>query len=144
MMPRTLSAKLTLALIAILGVTGAAWIALTLVSTRLYQEEVDQSLNAPLAQYIADAYPLIEGGEVNEPALKDLFDKLMVINPRIEVYLLDGEGAILAFSAEPGRVKRQAVDLAPVRAWLAGPTCCRCRGDDPRDPAGQKPFTAAR
>ena len=47
MMPRTLSAKLTLALIVILAVTGAAWIALTLASNRLYQEEVDQSLVLP-------------------------------------------------------------------------------------------------
>jgi signal transduction histidine kinase len=143
MMPRTLSAKLTLALIAILAVTGAAWIALTLTSTRLYQEEVDQSLNAPLAQYIADAYPLIDGGEVNRPVLKELFDKLMVINPRIEVYLLDGEGTILAFSAESGRVTRETVDLVPVRAWIAGPDMLPLRGDDPRDTAGQKPFTAA-
>ncbi|MDH5411357.1 MAG: sensor histidine kinase, partial [Alphaproteobacteria bacterium] len=142
-MPRTLSAKLTLALIAILGVTGVAWIVLTLFSTRLYQEEVDQSLNAPLAQYIADAYPLIEGGEANQPVLKELFDKLMVINPRIEVYLLDGEGRILAFSAEDGRVKRDVVDMAPIRAWLAGPDMLPLRGDDPRDNAGQKPFTAA-
>jgi signal transduction histidine kinase len=143
MMPRTLSAKLTLALIVILAVTGAAWIALTLASTRLYQEEVDQSLNAPLAQYIADAYPLIEGGEVNRAVLKELFDKLMVINPRIEVYLLDGDGAILAFSAESGRVKREVVDLAPVQAWIAGPDMLPLRGDDPRDPTGRKPFTAA-
>ncbi|MEN8196851.1 MAG: ATP-binding protein, partial [Pseudomonadota bacterium] len=105
--------------------------------------EVDQSLNAPLAQYIADAYPLIDGGEVNRPVLKELFDKLMVINPRIEVYLLDGEGTILAFSAEPGRVTREAVDLVPVRAWIAGPDMLPLRGDDPRDAAGQKPFTAA-
>jgi signal transduction histidine kinase len=142
-MPRTLSAKLTLALIAILAVTGAAWIALTLTSTRLYQEEVDQSLNAPLAQYIADAYPLIQGGEANHPVLKELFDKLMVINPRIEVYLLDGDGRILAFSAEDGRVKRKTVNMDPIRAWLAGPDMLPLRGDDPRDPARQKPFTAA-
>ena len=143
MMPHTLSAKLTLALVAILAVTGVAWVALTLASTRLYQEEVDQSLNAPLAQYIADAYPLIEGGEVNQPVLKELFDKLMVINPRIEVYLLDGEGAILAFSAESGRVTRDSVDMDPIRAWLAGPDMLPLRGDDPRDAAGRKPFTAA-
>jgi hypothetical protein len=71
-MPRTLSAKLTLALIAILAVTGAAWIVLTLASTRLYQEEVDQSLNAPLAQYIADAYPLIRQADGHQSADRGL------------------------------------------------------------------------
>ena len=142
-MLRRLSAKLTLALLAILAVTCVAWIALTLFATRLYQEEVDQSLNSPLAHYIAKAYPLITGGAVNQDALAGLFDQLMVINPRIEVYLLDLEGGILAFSAEPGRVKRDHVDLGPVRSWIAGPETLPLRGDDPRDIHGRKPFSAA-
>ena len=142
-MLRRLSAKLTLALLAILAVTCVAWIALTLFATRLYQEEVDQSLNSPLAHYIAKAYPLITDGAVNQDALAGLFDQLMVINPRIEVYLLDLEGGILAFSAEPGRVKRTRVDLGPVRSWIAGPETLPLRGDDPRDLRGRKPFSAA-
>ncbi len=142
-MLRRLSAKLTAALLAIIAVTCVAWIALTLFATRLYQEEVDQSLNSPLAHYIARAYPLIADGEVNRAALGGLFDQLMVINPRIEVYLLDLEGKILAFSAEPGRVKRDRIDLAPLRRWIAGPGSLPLRGDDPRDLRGSKPFSAA-
>ncbi len=142
-MLRRLSAKLTLALLAILAVTCVAWIALTLFATRLYQEEVDQSLNSPLAHYISKAFPLIADGAVNQDALTGLFDQLMVINPRTEVYLLDLEGGILAFSAEPGRVKRDRVDLRPVRTWIAGPDTLPLRGDDPRDPRGSKPFSAA-
>ena len=140
---RRLSARLTLALLVILGGTCVAWIALTLIATRLYQEEVDQNLNSPLAHYISRAFPLIVGGAVNNTALTGLFDQLMVINPRIEVYLLDTEGAILAFSAEPGRVKRDRVDLQPLRSWIAGPDKLPLRGDDPRDPTGSKPFSAA-
>ena len=142
-MLRRLSAKLTLALLAILAVTCGAWIVLTLFATRLYQEEVDQSLNSPLAHYIAKAYPLITDGAVNQESLAALFDQLMVINPRIEVYLLDLEGGILAFSAEPGRVKRQRVDLRPLHSWIAGPDTLPLRGDDPRDLGGSKPFSAA-
>ncbi len=142
-MPRRLSAKLTVALLAIIAVTCVAWIALTLFATRLYQEEVDQSLNSPLAHYISKAYPLITDGAVNRTALVGLFDQLMVINPRIEVYLLDLEGNILAFSAEPGRVKRERIDLAPLRRWIAGPATLPLRGDDPRDLRGSKPFSAA-
>jgi signal transduction histidine kinase len=142
-MLRRLSAKLTLALLAILAVTCVAWITLTLFATRLYQEEVDQSLNSPLAHYIAKAFPLIADGAVNQDALTGLFDQLMVINPRTEVYLLDLEGGILAFSAEPGRVKRDRVDLGPVHTWIAGPDTLPLRGDDPRDLRGSKPFSAA-
>lgn len=138
-----LSTRLTLALLVILAGTCVAWIALTLFATRLYQEEVDQNLNSPLAHYISKAYPLIDGGAVNNAALKGLFDQLMVINPRIEVYLLDIEGRILAFSAEPGRVKRDHVALGPLLSWIAGPDKLPLRGDDPRDPLGSKPFSAA-
>jgi hypothetical protein len=42
----------------------------------------------------------------------------MVINPAIEVYLLDADGRILAFSAPAEKVKRNHVDLAPVHAFL--------------------------
>ena len=140
---RRLSVKLTLALAAILAVTGGAWIALTLFSTRLYQEEVDQRLNEDLAHYITQAYPLIEGGAVNQTALAELFDKLMVINPRIEVYLLDTEGRLLSYSAEPGKVKVDAVDLGPVRTWLDNDRAMPVRGDDPRNPDVRKPFSAA-
>ena len=143
MRPRRLSVKLTLALTFILAVTGIAWIALTLFSTRLYQEEVDQRLNRDLANYITQAYPLIENGAVNQAAATSLFDKLMVINPRIEVYLLDPEGRLLSYSAEPGKVKLDRVDLAPVRAWLGGNATLPLRGDDPRDPQAPKPFSAA-
>ncbi len=143
MRPRRLWVKLTLALSVILAVTGGAWIALTLFSTRLYQEEIDQSLNQPLAGYIAKAYPLIENGEINQSALTGMFDQLMVINPRIEVYLLDLDGRILSYSADPGKIKRQQVDLAPVRAWLEGPDSLPLRGDDPRNPLVAKPFSAA-
>ena len=48
-MLRRLSAKLTLALLAILAVTCGAWIVLTLFATRLYQEEVDQGLHSGTA-----------------------------------------------------------------------------------------------
>lgn len=142
-MLRRLSAKLTMALVAIIAVTCMAWIALTLIATRLYQEEVDQSLNSPLAHYISKAYPLITDGKLNRDSLTGLFDQLMVINPRIEVYLLDLDGHILAFSAEPGHVKRDRVNLAPLRSWIAGPDSLPLRGDDPRDLRGSKPFSAA-
>jgi signal transduction histidine kinase len=60
------------------------------------------------------------------------------------VYLLDGGGNILAFSAAPGKVKRQQVDLTPLKKWLAGEATIPISGDDPRTYRGQKVFTAAR
>jgi signal transduction histidine kinase len=113
-------------------------------STEMYQQEVNQKLNAPIAEQIAGQELLVQDRRVNEPALKGLFHNLMVINPSIEIYLLDPSGTILAYSAPPGKVKREKVNLAPVRTWITGSPTLPYYGDDPRDPSGKKVFTAAR
>jgi signal transduction histidine kinase len=68
----------------------------------------------------------------------------MVINPSIELYLLDPQGTILAFSAPPGKVKRKRVNLGPIETWLDGAGILPILGDDPRDHDGRKVFSVAR
>ncbi|MCP4040800.1 MAG: HAMP domain-containing protein, partial [Gammaproteobacteria bacterium] len=79
-------------------------------------------------------------GRLDEKALKDTFSAYMDINPSIEIYLLDLEGRILSFSADPGRVKRQRVDLGPIRAFLRGEGF-PLLGDDPRSHDRRKAFS---
>ena len=67
----------------------------------------------------------------------------MVINPKVEIYLLDPAGRILAYSAPPGKIKRARVDLAPVERFLARATALPILGDDPRAPDRRKVFSAA-
>jgi signal transduction histidine kinase len=142
-MPRTLYGKLVLAFLVLIGLGGALSLVLTLNATRHYIQEVNQGLNRTLAEGIVTEKPLLRGGTVDQVELKSLFDMLMVVNPAIEVYLLDPEGRILAFSAPPGKVKREAVALAPIEAFLAGEQRLPIRGDDPRDPGREKVFSAA-
>ena len=87
---------------------------------------------------------LMQDSRINDEALKEIFHMLMVINPTIEIYLLDPEGKILAFSAPPGKVKRQTVDLSPVKTYLSGDFSIPIMGDDPREPTGKKVFSVAR
>jgi signal transduction histidine kinase len=68
---------------------------------------------------------------------------LMVINPSIEVYLLDRGGKILAYSADPEKVVRKEVSLEPVKKWLNKTATVPVLGDDPRSLEGKKIFTAA-
>ncbi len=45
----------------------------------------------------------------------------MVVNPSVEVYhLLDSDGRIRADDAPPGHLKRDRIDLEPVRRFLSG------------------------
>lgn len=140
---RHLHTRLAAALFAILVVLGLLYLASTRWTTRLYVQEVEQKLNADLAESIVSEQPLLQDGEVHRPGLEELFHMLMVVNPGIEVYLLDPRGEILAYSAPPEKVRRQRVDLAPVKALLAGEEPLPILGDDPRSPDRRKVFSAA-
>jgi signal transduction histidine kinase len=123
---------------------GLAIIVVTLFSTEMYQQEVNQRLNRRLAEQIVAEKLLMQEDRVNQEALADIFHMLMVINPSIEVYLLDPRGNILAFSAAPGKVRRRRVDLEPLLNMLNENVTIPLRGDDPRNPEGRKVFTVAR
>ncbi len=143
MSPKTLYARLALVLLAIFLVLAVGISMLVLRSARLYEEEVSQRLQGDLASHIASDRPLIENGAIHQATLEALFHNLMVINPSIEVYLLDPRGNILSFSAPPGHVQRQRVDLQPIRRLLAGNGSLPIRGDDPRNLDRSKVFSAA-
>jgi two-component system, OmpR family, sensor kinase len=65
----------------------------------------------------------------------------MVINPNIELYLLDPQGTILNFSAPPGKIKRQDISLDPLHRFLSGAEDFPILGDDPRDLTRKKVFS---
>ncbi len=141
---RSLYAKLAFALLGLLALVGGLLVVVSVTSTELYQQEANQKLNRTLAELIVSQKDLMRDGTVNGAAVKDIFSMLMTVNPSIEVYLLDGRGSVLSYSAEPGRVKRMAVDLGPVSTFLAGKQAYPIVGDDPRSLSGRKIFTAAR
>lgn len=82
-------------------------------------------------------------GEVREEALDRIFHALMVVNPSLELYLLDRDGRILDFSARPDRVDRTHVSLEPVMTLLEGRESLPIRGEDPRNRGRGKIFSAA-
>ncbi len=140
---RTLYSQLALTLFILLCLVGVILIQVIGHSSTLYQQEVVQKLNRELAAHIVAEQPLIQDRKINRPALDHLFHQLMVINPSIELYLLDEQGAVLGYSAPEGKVKRTQVDLQPVRQFLADNARFPLKGDDPRNPDGRKVFSAA-
>ncbi len=138
----TLYGKLASVLLGLFSLIGAGTIVLTLYTTRLHFQEVNQKLNQTLAERIVSEKLLMQEGLVNEEALKEIFHMLMVINPSIEVYLLDAQGTILTFSAPPSKVKRQGIALDPLKRLLSGAEDLPILGDDPRDLNRQKIFSA--
>ena len=140
-MIRTLYAKLSVALVAIVLAIAALYAVLTLVATRHHLQVTEQRLNQDLARDLVADRNLVEEGRINEAALREMFHDYMTINPSIEIYLIDLEGRILSFSADPGVVKRKRVSLGPVRAFLTGDDEYPLLGDDPRSHDGRKAFS---
>jgi two-component system OmpR family sensor kinase len=141
---KSLYSKLAAVLTGLFFIVGLSFVAVTVFSTEMYQQEVNQRLNSKLAEQIVTEKILMKGNRVNQEALEEIFHMLMVINPSIEIYLLDPEGNILAYSAPINKVKRIRVNLDPIRKFLEGDTMMPLRGDDPRDLNRKKVFSAAR
>ena len=140
-MLRTLYAKLTLTLALLLLGVGTLFVVLIVSATGHYLREVNQHFNRDLAQNLVADRNLVQQGRLDRVALKQTFEHYMVINPSIEIYLLDSLGKILAYSAEPGKVKRRAVSLEPIRRFLEGDEGFPLLGDDPRSHDRRKAFS---
>ncbi|MEJ2729626.1 MAG: ATP-binding protein [Deltaproteobacteria bacterium] len=143
-MVKSLYTKLAIVLLALFCLLGVTILIVTQFASDMYQQEVVQKLNKDLAKQIVAQKMLMEDNRINEKGLKDVFHMLMVVNPSIEIYLLDPAGKILAFSAPAGKVKLDRVDLAPIKKWFKDDIVYPLTGDDPRNPARKKVFSVAR
>ena len=137
---KTLFARLSAALLLVVALIGGGFFLVEQFSTRLYYEEITQRLNASIAMYVTGEMQLIENGEVNEKALTLLAQRAMIINPTVEIYLLDTRGQILAHALPPESIQTQQVALGPVNKLIDGDTEMPLRGTDPRNVDRQKIF----
>lgn len=139
-MIRTLYAKLSLFFIALLIGIGAFYILMSCFTVSYYQQKAAQELSFDLAKNLVIDRKIVEHGKLNQKALSTTFMEYMVINPSIELYLIDTDGRILSYSAEPGKVKRKHISLTPINAFLKGENL-PLLGDDPRSHDKQKIFS---
>jgi signal transduction histidine kinase len=137
---RTIYGRLALILFGLFILLGLLYTGWIIRTSQLYLEEVNQKLNLNLARHLAAERILRDDGAINKAAAEETFRTLMAINRSIEIYLLDPEGRILAFSAAPGAVTRDRIALDPVLALLAGEPL-PIYGDDPRSENGTKVFS---
>ncbi|WP_332855894.1 HAMP domain-containing sensor histidine kinase [Duganella sp. S19_KUP01_CR8] len=151
----SLSQRLSLVFsVLLLACCGAsAW--LQIRANIMHEKEVVQGLSRGLARSIAldaqlmhansdpapaSGVPASEG--LGPEAVRRLFGQLMVVNPNVEVYLLDMDGRIVGHAAPAGHLKRDHVNLEPIRRLLDNQPL-PIQGDDPRSDSGRKVFSAA-
>jgi len=139
----SLYTKLVLVLFLLFIAIGGIFLATVMYTAPMYQQEVSQQLNRDLAMYIVNEHVLIENGEIRQDNLGALFHKAMIINPSLELYLLDANGEVMAHSMPPDRVKRRQVSLQPINTFLSGNKQGLIMGDDPAGEGRLNSFTVA-
>ena len=117
---KTLFARLSVAFLAIIVLTGGGFYLVDRFSNRAYHEELTQRLNGSIAMYVTGERTLIEDGVVNDEALALLAQQAMIINPTVEIYLLDKDGLILGHALPPESVLTERVNLDSVRQLIGG------------------------
>ncbi len=113
--------------------------------SQVSQQEITQRLHQSLAQHVVDENAFFINGQPDKEAAKGAFMHMMVLGPAFEFYLLDKTGRILAYSAKPGTVKRDHVELQPLLQFIQSntPLASPLKGQDPRSVDGYKIFSAA-
>ena len=140
-------AKLTIALVSVFLATFLFFLYLGLIHSQAYLHEVNQKLHRNLGNYIVDHQksPFInEDGSVNHRILEDIAMHTMMINPMVEIYLIDSKGKILGHALHKDDVKLSQVSLQPVYQFLEHrKNDGAVLGDNPRDPEARNIFSVA-
>lgn len=143
-MKNRLFINLALIFLVLTVVLGAIIGYISFYSAQEYYDEANQRLNRNIAQYTADHIaPFNEDGSIDTTTIQDIMHSMMVINPDVEVYLLDEEGRILTHVAPYKKVVRQSIAVEPIRNFIDSEGTLFVKGDDPRDFQRQKSFSAA-
>mgnify|MGYP001028576896 CR=1 FL=1 len=137
--------KLSAIFLLLLLAAGLVHVWVTLDSYREFERESNQGLNRDLAAHLAERFqPFLADSDY--ASIEHTFHDLMVMNPFVEIYLIDESGVLLAYFADPAKIKRSRIDLAPVLAYVDGGSEVPfpLYGDNPRSLDQRKPFSAVR
>ena len=136
--------KISGTLLLLLVLLGIGYFSISSYIARQYYQESIQRLHSGLAQSaLVHVKPYIKG-KIDETAIKEYLHSAMVINPNVEIYLLDLDGNIVTHAAPKGKVKLKKIDLKPIRTFVEAKEKPYILGEDPRHPGAHKVFSAAR
>lgn len=135
--------KISATLLSILVLLGVVYVLITSYVGQQYYQEVNQKLYGGIADSTVQVVKPLVNGKVDTTAIQDIMHSMMVVNPSVEVYLLDTEGKIITYVAPYKRVKLKSIDLKPVNQFIASKDKPFILGDDPRHPDKKNVFSAA-
>ena len=142
---RSFASRLTIALALLLLGFGALVGLLGRHVATEHEQEALQRLSHGLARHIVEHWPeitLADPDQADLAARRALLSMLMVVNPGIQVYLLDADGRVRAYIGDHSMVREPQVDLVAVREFLGG-AALPLRGTDPMGSGVLRIFSAA-
>lgn len=117
---------------------------ISITTAEMYFQETRQKLDIDIASHIASENDCFTGDSVNTEILKEVFHNVMIINPSIEVYLLDKTGRILMYFAPNHSILIDKVPLDPINEFISTGEKDFLMGIDPKNPVRKKAFSAAK
>lgn len=139
-MLRTVYGKLSAVVLLLFYIVGIISITLTILSNRLYYQEMSQDVSRTLAKRLVKKKDVMPGGVVDHRRFSELADELESISPSVSLYLLDPGGRILTSSGHPAGLKVERVSMEPLRRMLRG-DMLPIFGDNPRIPGETNIFS---
>ena len=135
--------KISLIFLLLLIILGAVQAIVLINFSSEFFVESDQKLNRYLARDLAKKFKPFLEDTLDYGSIAKSFQEMMVMNPRVEFYLLDDTGAILAYFADPEKIKRMQVNISPINHFLKAGDDLQMPlyGDDPRSVNRQKPIS---
>ncbi|WP_053228244.1 sensor histidine kinase [Spirochaeta cellobiosiphila] len=144
MILKTFYGRLSILFLLMILAFGGISLLIAFQSSKHLFDEVEQLLNREYAADIAnELQPLVQGG-FSQDGIKEAIHYMMVLNPMVEIYLLDGSGAILAYFTHPhDQLLHTRIDIQPVIDFINANGLVPLLGQDPRSENRNKPFSAA-
>jgi hypothetical protein len=141
--PRSLFGQLLIVLLLFGGAMTAICFIVIRVSHEHYHRELDQTVNRKLAQQYIDANLMLGDIPLTWSAVERGIVRLAELNPDVDLYILNSAGRILTTSVPNGALRVRAVDVAPVREFVADGSGLPILGTDPRADRAREVFSAA-
>lgn len=142
-MINSFSSKILGALTITTLIFGSVAAALLIHTSKTNEREVTQRIHSDLAQHVVDNYLLFKDGKPDREEAKKTFSDLMILGANFEFYLVDKHGSIVSFSAEPGSLKRDQINLRPIQEFIGREDHKLVLGPDPKHDKRDKVFSVA-
>ena len=140
---KSLYSRLALVLVAVFLVMAMLLFWLFDQASMATQNEASQRLHLTLAENIVKDLGITSHGKFDTEMIKEVFHRMMILGPTIELYVLDKDGKLVTYDAPEEKIKRRRIDLKPVIAFIDRDGELPILGDDPRSLTRQKIFSAA-